>query len=239
MTAVRTGRRPAAALARVPAAHRRRVAARQSHRRRTFALAVLAAATTGTVAADELARVWRRGSAPLPAETDDVLLAGAEATRQTVEVAVAGLRSSPPRETALLNLLGSFVATSAFVRTSTWSIRTRGTFGPFRNLRVGDRHIHHFVPGIVVAFVTGAAAIVTRHEEAEKWLAIPYGAGVALTIDEAALLLELEDVYWSEEGVISVQIALGAAGLLASVALARRVLRRGEDEILPDRASSS
>ena len=207
MTAVRTGRRPAAALAREPAARRRRVA--------------------GTVAADELARVWRRGSAPLPAETDDVLLAGAEATRQTVEVAVAGLRSSPPRETALLNMLGSFVATSAFVRTSTWSIRTRGTF------------IHHFVPGIVVAFVTGAAAIVTRHEEAEKWLAIPYGAGVALTIDEAALLLELEDVYWSEEGVISVQIALGAAGLLASVALARRVLRRGEDEILPDRASSS
>ena len=119
------------------------------------------------------------------------------------------------------------------VRASTWSIRARGTFGPFRNLNVGNRHIHHFVPGIAIAFVTGAAAIVTHDPELEKWLAIPYGAGVALTLDESALLLELEDVYWSDRGVVSVQFSLSATALLASLALARRLLRRGEDRVLP------
>ena len=49
--------------------------------------------------------------------------------------------------------------------------------GPFRNLRLGRRHIHHFVPGIVLAFVSGAAAIVTRDEDVEPLLAVPFGAG--------------------------------------------------------------
>jgi hypothetical protein len=202
--------------------------------RRTYAIAALAATTTGAVAAAEVGRVWRRGSAPLPAETSDVLGAGAEATRQTVEVAVAGYRATPARETALINLLGSFVLSFATVRASTWTIRSRGTFGPFRDLHVGDRHIHHFVPGIAIAFVTGAAAIVTRDPELEKWLAVPYGAGVALTLDESALLLELEDVYWTERGVLSVHIALSATALLASLALGRRLLRRGEERVLPE-----
>ncbi len=209
------------------------VARRRGRRRRTYALAALAGSTTGAVLAAELARVWRRGSAPLPAETADVLGAGAEATRQTVEVAVAGYRASPPRETALLNLLGSFVVSLALVRASTWTIRSRGTFGPFRDLRVGDRHVHHFVPGITIAFVSGAVAIATRDAELEEWLAIPYGFGVALTLDESALLLELEDVYWTEQGVLSVQIALSAAALLASTVIGRRLLRRGEERVLP------
>jgi len=207
---------------------------RRSRRGRTYAVAALAALTTGAVAAAEVGRVWRRGSAPLPAEADDVLGAGAEATLQTVEVAVAGYKATPARETALLNLLASFVVSFGAVRASTWTIRSRGSFGPFRDLHVGNRHIHHFVPGIVVAFVTGAAAIATRDPEVEKWLAIPYGFGVALTLDESALLLELEDVYWTDQGVLSVQIALSATALLASVALALRVLRRGEERVLPE-----
>jgi hypothetical protein len=209
------------------------VARRRGRRRRTYALAALAGTTTGAVLAAELAHVWRRGSAPLPAETADVLGAGAEATRQTVEVAVAGYRASPPRETALLNLLGSFVISLALVRASTWTIRSRGTFGPFRELHVGDRHVHHFVPGITIAFVAGAIAIATHDAQLEEWLAVPYGFGVALTLDESALLLELEDVYWTEQGVLSVQIALSAAALLASTVLGRRLLRRGEERVLP------
>jgi hypothetical protein len=221
------------ALSLVPRRPSALLVSRRSHRRRTLAIASLAAVTTGAVAAAEVGRVWRRGSAPLPTETDDVIGAGALATREAVEVAVAGYRASPPRESALLNLLASFVGSFAVVRASTWSIRARGTFGPFRDLRVGNRHIHHFVPGIAIAFVTGAAAIVTHDPELEKWLAIPYGAGLALTLDESALLLELEDVYWTERGVVSVQVAMSAAALLASVALARRLLRRGEDRVLP------
>jgi len=202
--------------------------------RRALAIGMLAAGTTGTVAAAELARVWKRGSAPLPAETENVLEAGRKASLETIEVAVEGFKASPRRETALLNLLGSFVTTLGIVRASTWSIRHRGTFGPFRNLQAGGRHIHHFVPGISLAFLSGGWAICTRHEALEKWIAIPFGAGVALTLDESALLLELDDVYWSERGQISVEIALGAAALLATTALTLRLLRRGEEKVLPD-----
>jgi hypothetical protein len=212
----------------------RRNRARRRLDRTTALLGAAALGSVGAGLAGEVARVWRRGRAPLPAETDDVIGAVEEAARETVEVAVVGYRETPTRETALLNLLSSFVVTWGIVRTSTWVIRRRGRFGPFRDLRVGRNHIHHFVPGILLAFLAGGAALVTRDESLEPWLAVPFGAGVALTLDESALLLQLEDVYWSEEGVLSVQISLAFMGLLGAAATARRVLRRGEETVLSD-----
>lgn len=210
---------------------------RRRHQRVTYGIGVLAVTTTSAVAAGELARVWRRGSAPLPADTDDVIAAAEVAARESVEVAVAGYRATPERETALLNLLGSFVASFVIVRLSTYTIRARGTFGPFRDLRVGRRHVHHFVPGIVLAFVAGGASVASRNQDLDRWLAVPFGAGVALTLDESALLLELEDVYWTEQGVVSVQITLAAIAVLAAVELTRRVLRRGEAHVLAPNAT--
>jgi hypothetical protein len=200
--------------------------------RRTWALGVVALGTTGTLLVGELARVWHRGSAPLPTETADVLGAASEAVAETAEVARAGYQSGSRRENALLNLLGSFSLTFGATRLSTHIIRRRGRVGPIRNYRWGNRHIHHFVPGIVLAFLAGGVSVVTRNEALDPWLALPFGAGVALTLDEAALLLELDDVYWTERGVISIQITLGALALVSSVALALRVLRRGEREVL-------
>jgi hypothetical protein len=114
-------------------------------------------------------------------------------------------------------------------------IRARGRFGPFRNLVVGRRHIHHFVPGIAVAFVAGGAGLLVRDHTAARWLAIPFGAGVAATLDESALLLRLEDVYWTEEGLLSIQITLAALSLLGALATARRLARRGEARVLDTR----
>jgi hypothetical protein len=202
--------------------------------RRTLALGVLALGTTGAVVTAEVARVWRRGSAPLPAEADDVLAAAGEATRETVEVAVAGYRKGSVRENALLNLLLSFSFTFAIARASTHVIRRRGDFGPFRNVRIGESHIHHFVPGIAVAFAAGGASVLSRNEALDPWLAIPFGAGVALTLDESALLLALDDVYWTEEGVLSVQISLAALAMASVIGLAVRMLRRGEQQVLPE-----
>ena len=88
-------------------------------------------------------------------------------------------------------------------------------------------------PGIALAFASGGVAIVTRNETLERWMALPFGAGMGLTLDESALLLELDDVYWSEEGILSVQITLAVTALLAATALAARVLLRGEQEVLP------
>src|SRR5204862_1277689 len=75
--------------------------------RRTIALGVLAGATTLGVAAGEVGRIWRRGSAPLPSETDEFLPAAQEAVSEVVDVAVAGYQDVSSRENATFNLLGS------------------------------------------------------------------------------------------------------------------------------------
>jgi hypothetical protein len=200
--------------------------------RRTVGLGVLAVAATAGAVAVEVSRVWRRGSAPMLAEADDPFGAAAEAVVETAEVARTGYREASTGENSMFNLLSAFVTTFVVARSITTLLRRRRTFGPFRNLKVGRRHIHHFVPGITIAFVSGAAAIVTRDENVERWLAIPFGAGMGLTMDESALLLELDDVYWSEEGVVSVQITMAVTALLAAIALASRFLRRGEQMVL-------
>jgi hypothetical protein len=125
--------------------------------------------------------------------------------------------------------------TFALARLVTYWLRERQRVGPFRNLRVGRRRIHHFVPGIVVAFAAGAAAILTRDESLEPTLAVPFGIGMGLTLDESALLLELEDVYWSREGLLSVQITLAVTAFLSALALGLRFLRRGEQVVLEAR----
>ncbi len=202
--------------------------------RSTLGLGMLGLGSTAAVVAGELAYVWRRGSAPLPTETDDILGAATEAARQAGEVAREGYRTASDRENALFNLLLAYTLTFGMVRAGTWSIRSRGSFGPIHDVVLGRRHIHHFVPGIGLAFLAGGASVVSADEGLDRWLAIPFGAGVALTLDESALLLQFEDVYWREEGILSVQIALTTMTLLASLTLARRFLRRGEQQVLPD-----
>jgi hypothetical protein len=132
----------------------------------------------------------------------------------------------------MFNLLASFAGTFILARSITYVLRGRRSFGPFRNLRVGRRHIHHYVPGIMIAFASGAGAILTRDERVEPWLAVPFGVGMGLTLDESALLLELEDVYWSREGLLSVQITLTVMAILGALALGLRFLRRGEQVVL-------
>jgi hypothetical protein len=202
--------------------------------RRTAALGVAAGLAFAAVLAGEIGRVWRRGRAPLPRDTDDLLTAAEEAVAETVEVARAGYQEVSTRENALFNLLASFVASFGLVRSITWLLRKRRTVGPFRDLMVGRRHIHHFVPGIVLAFAAGGVAIVTRDERIEPKLAFLFGTGMGMTLDESALLLELDDVYWSREGLLSVEIALSVTAALASLALALRLLRRGEEIVLDD-----
>ena len=62
------------------------------------------------------------------------------------------------------------------------------------------------------------------------------GAGMGLTFDEAALLLDLRDVYWTREGLLSIQLSLGATAILSIAILTQRILSRGEQ---PDRKPKS
>ena len=82
-------------------------------------------------------RCWRRGSAPLPTETDDVPDAAAEAARETVEVAVAGLQGvADARERAAQPARSPTRSRRRSSASSTHTIRSRGALGPFRNRHV-------------------------------------------------------------------------------------------------------
>ncbi len=148
------------------------------------------------------------------------------AALDTVGVAASGYAAAPRGEAVLFNLLSGFLGAFALVRLSTWGMRDQ--WWPFREVSVGGRHIHHFVPGILISFAAGTAALLTDDEKLEDRLAVPMGAGMGLTFDEAALLLDLRDVYWTREGLLSVQLSLGATAILSIAILTQRMLRRGE-----------
>jgi hypothetical protein len=178
------------------------------------------------VIVDQFGRLLARRAHERHDEQQPIALAPAEAAKDTIGVAVSGYSAAPRSETVLFNLLAGFLGSFATVRLSTLGIRER--WGPFRNLHVRGRHIHHFVPGILIAFGSGIAAVITDDDELEQRLAIPLGAGIGLTFDEAALLLDLRDVYWTRRGLLSVQLSLGATAILSIAILTQRMLRRGE-----------
>jgi hypothetical protein len=194
--------------------------------RATVGLAAVAFAGAGAVLADQFGRLLARRALEERREELPIGLAPAAAAKDTVAVAVSGYTAAPRSETVLFNLLAGFLGSFATVRLSTWGIRDR--WGPFRNVQIRGHHVHHFVPGILLAFGSGIAALVSDDDALEQRLAIPMGAGIGLTFDEAALLLDLRDVYWTREGLLSVQLSLGATAILSIAILTQRMLRRGE-----------
>jgi hypothetical protein len=113
-------------------------------------------------------------------------------------------------------MLAAFLVTFLATRLITRAIR-RGR-GPFRDASVGGVHLHHEVYGIFLLLGTGTVEFTYR--PGPPWmyvLAGLFGAGAALTLDEFALWLRLEDVYWTREGrssIDAVLIALIVGGLL-------------------------
>jgi hypothetical protein len=193
--------------------------------RATVGLAAVALVGAGAVIADQFGRMLGR-RAHERRSREPLIEAAPAAAIDTVGVAVRGYAVAPRSETVLFNLLAGFLGSFALVRLSTWGIRDR--WWPFRNVRIGGRHIHHFVPGILIAFGSGTVALLTDNDKLEQRLAVPMGAGIGLTFDEAALLLDLRDVYWTREGLLSVQLSLGATAILSIAILTQRMLRRGE-----------
>ncbi|MEX0972247.1 MAG: hypothetical protein WDZ46_03205 [Solirubrobacterales bacterium] len=187
-------------------------------------LAVFSLGGAGVVLAGQFGRMLQRRAHERDGEA--LVEAAPAAALDTVGVAVSGYEATPRSETVLFNLLAGFLGAFTLVRVSTWGIRDQ--WWPFQNVSVGGRHIHHFVPGILLGFASGTAALLTDNDALEDRLAIPMGAGMGLTFDEAALLLDLRDVYWTREGLLSVQLSLGATAILSIAILTQRMLRRGE-----------
>jgi hypothetical protein len=85
--------------------------------------------------------------------------------------------------------------------------------------------VHHFIPGIALAFLSGAGSILKRDDGREFWFSLPFGTGAGLTLDEIAVLTELDNPYWGTEKLAAVQAAVGAFGALA---LATNFYRRAK-----------
>ena len=76
---------------------------------------------------------------------------------------------------------------------------------------MGGAHLHHYMWGI--GLVSGVGGVAVHGEDSRcrhPVMAISYGVGLALIVDEFALLLDLKDVYWAKQGRISVDLGVGA-----------------------------
>jgi hypothetical protein len=123
-------------------------------------------------------------------------------------------RLDPRQRTALAGWL-AFTGTFGAVRAVTYSIRSGR--GPLRNVQLGGEHIHHYVWGI--AMLAGAGGLALRGADptrAHPRLSTAYGAGGALVVDEFALLLDLEDVYWTPQGRVSVDVGISVIAAIAT-----------------------
>ena len=112
---------------------------------------------------------------------------------------------------------GSFFVTFATVRGITHAIRANR--GPFRNITAGGRHIHHLTFGIASLLAVGYLWLLeigtNEQRQASRITSIAYGSGAALTLDEFALWLNLEDDYWTKQGRESIDAVVLFGSLLS------------------------
>jgi hypothetical protein len=107
--------------------------------------------------------------------------------------------------------LCAFLGTFGFIRMSTHMIRAQVSWWP-GNVSVGGTHIHHLVWGILLLLISGWIAVaVDPASPGREILAVLFGIGTGLTLDEFALWLELKDVYWSQDGRKSIDAVIIAA----------------------------
>ena len=137
--------------------------------------------------------------------------------------------SNPRRERAFLSASG-FTLAFAIARGITHSIRAG--IGPFHNITTGDTHVHHSTFGIFGLLSCGYLwtyqwAIGMNPDE--RWLsrvsAAGYGIASALTLDEFALWLDLQDDYWDRQGRKSIDAVALFGGLLAMGVAGRGALQ--------------
>lgn len=146
-----------------------------------------------------------------------------------------------PRRRLFLASIGFFVTFSV---ARTLAYVNYHHIGPFHDIYIGGRHIHHLVWGILILLAvgfswllevgsgSGQSSIITS-----RLLSFLYGAGAALTLDEFALWLNLEDVYWARQGRESIDaIVLFGSVLLIGIwgggffrAIGRQLRKRGSE----------
>lgn len=125
----------------------------------------------------------------------------------------------PRRERLFLSSAGFFL-TVGIVRSLTLAIHFQ--IAGLHDISIAGTHVHHLVWGILLLLAIGylwLAQLGTGDIHGSVWLsratAVLYGVGAALTLDEFALWLHLEDVYWSREGRQSIEVLILFGALLS------------------------
>jgi len=122
--------------------------------------------------------------------------------------------SKLPLLLCMITFIATFVITRIIVR------MIRSGRGPFKDNSVGGVHIHHVVPGIILMIVGGLLAIGGVGSGWDNAAGVIFGMGLALVLDEFALILHLQDVYWEEEGRLSVDAVFVLAGVMMLLLIA-------------------
>ena len=142
----------------------------------------------------------------------------------------------PQAERALLSSVG-FTGAFAVCRTVTHAIKAG--VGPFQNMSVGGRHLHHSTPGILgligIGFIWTQTAY-TGDDAPPQWgsriTSSLFGICAALTLDEFALWMDLSDDYWTPAGRKSVDAAVLFGGLTSVVAIISAVA--DDNDVMPN-----
>ena len=117
---------------------------------------------------------------------------------------------------ALLAFLVTFLVTRIITR------MIRAGKGPFGNVSAGSVHVHHVVPGLIILLCGGVLALGAAQSSIWRQLAgVMFGMGAALVLDEFAMILHMDDVYWTSEGRLSADaVTLAAVVLFAAMLIA-------------------
>jgi hypothetical protein len=121
---------------------------------------------------------------------------------------------APGKETHFLVLV-AFLVSFGFIRSSAHMIHAQVSWWPGTVQTKGGTHVHHLVWGILLVLVSGYVGIAI--DPGSPWreiVAILFGVGMGLTLDEFALWLNLKDVYWTPKGRESIDAVIVAATLL-------------------------
>lgn len=160
----------------------------------------------------------------------DAVSASAEQQPLSARVSDAYHEEVDRTHQSLLNAAVAFTVTFGVLRLLTYGIREG--FLPWGNIVARGLHIHHYVWGVALLLIIGLVSLVVDTPRYNPWLGAVYGVASALVIDEFALLLNLRDVYWSTEGRLSVDIALGLIAISCIYFAAMSFWRRLGHELL-------
>ena len=124
----------------------------------------------------------------------------------------------------LFLVLAGLVISFGFIRLSTRLMRSpKVPWWPGSVVSESGVHVHHLVFGIVLMMLAGTISFAGfATNPIYEMCALAFGIGIGLTIDEFALWVHLDDVYWAEEGRQSIDATVIAAALPGLIVLGVR-----------------